>query len=98
MKALKDTLFAAEAFALQLPDSLAQPHLTHEDDGDIAFEWYVDQRCLITVAVRPGHINWAGMYDGESFHDHAKDLTSELLARIKQIAARMQPVSENCND
>lgn len=89
MKTVKDLLFAAEAFALQIPDDFASPQLVHEDDGDLSFEWYCDSANLIAVAVGPGHINWAGLRDGEAFHNHAKDLTPELLSRIRQVSDRI---------
>jgi len=54
-----------------------------DPDGDISIEIYIDRQHMVSISVSPeGHMNWAGVIDGERDHNVVKDKLGEFIYRL----------------
>jgi hypothetical protein len=79
----------AEAFLAALPPRLPLPEITVHPDGEIAFEWHLGKRRVLTVSCSSnGSLAFAGLfgadtvYGRELFSDAVPDAIAHCLARL----------------
>ncbi|MDB0529749.1 hypothetical protein LBW56_24065 [Ralstonia solanacearum] len=60
------TLSTAMDFAIALPTDVAQPEVSVDPDGEVAFDW-IDENNMLSVSIGPeGGITYAGKFREES--------------------------------
>lgn len=74
------TVAQALAFLDLLPSALMRPEISAHPDGELAFEWYVGPRWLLTVSIsETGRLSYAGLFGLARIHG-----TEWLLDSIPQ--------------
>ena len=74
------TIAQALAFLDLLPSALMRPEISAHPDGELAFEWYVAPRWLLTVSIsETGRLSYAGLFGLARVHG-----TEWLLDSIPQ--------------
>lgn len=77
------TVAQALAFLDLLPSALMKPEISAHPDGELAFEWYVGPRWLLTVSINEsGRLSYAGLFGLARVHG-----TEWLLDSIPQTVA-----------
>ena len=63
------TIGHALRFLTFLPNSLSRPDLMIHPDGEIAFEWHLDPRRVLTISLNPsGRLSYAGLFGFNKAH------------------------------
>jgi hypothetical protein len=57
----ENTIAAAVQLVCALPEGLLAPEITAESTGEIAFEWYGDNRHLVVLTVQDNLIRWSAL-------------------------------------
>ena len=77
------TIAQALAFLDLLPSTLTMPEISAHPDGEMAFEWYIGPRWLLTVSIsETGRLSYAGLFGLARVHG-----TEWLLDSIPQPVA-----------
>ena len=63
-----DATSSAMAFAQQLPDSIATPEVTPENNGGISFDWTNGDDLILSISILPRNIVYAGIIGSEKIH------------------------------
>jgi hypothetical protein len=86
-----ETYCKAESFLRLLPSGLKIPDLSAHPDGEIAFEWRVPPRKIVTISVGPRSlITYAGIFGGTERHgveDFIDEIPPEILGLFDKLRA-----------
>jgi hypothetical protein len=71
---IDDARVVADAIAYEEVPLPTEIRSEQSDDGDLLFEWYVDNRNLVCIWSRDHHISYSGLLDGKGFHGRSEHL------------------------
>ena len=78
----KDAYHRALSFLKRLPTGTPSPHISVEPDGEVAFEWYISPRRVLSISVgASGQLSFAGIF-GRSTTYGREFLMDEIPAPI----------------
>ena len=83
------TFYQAERFLKNLPTTFPIPEISAEPDGEIAFEWYMGPRRVVSVSIgSEGKITYAGIF-GRNKAQGTEYFEGELPKTIIQQLGRL---------
>lgn len=86
-----DTYLESRRFLQSLPTTIPIPEITVEPDGEIAFEWYVAPRKILSVSVGSHNIlTYAGLFGLSKTHGteyFGDELPATILSNLQRLFA-----------